>query len=118
MVLGKSDKKEICCLVAINNTAGLHAESSFHIPKSVQLDIPIVRPCAKPNSPAAVEFAWSVFPACPVDGAGLCGLRGVTEVGQACSQGQGAQAWAVLHQKQGVRSLPRCSLENLHNNSC
>lgn len=45
MVLGKSDKKEICCLVAIKNTAGLHAESSFHIPKSVQFDIRIVRPC-------------------------------------------------------------------------
>lgn len=33
-------------------------------------------------------------------------------------QGQVAQEWAVIHQKQGVRSLPRCSLENLHNSSC
>lgn len=39
MVLGKSDQKEICCLVAVDNTAGLHAESSFHTPESVLLAI-------------------------------------------------------------------------------
>lgn len=39
MVLEKSDQKETCCLVAVNNTAGLHVESSVHIPKSVLLGI-------------------------------------------------------------------------------
>lgn len=78
VVWGKSDKKEICCLVAINNTAGLDAESSFHIPESVQLDIRTAWPCTKPNSPRVVEFARSVFAACPVDGSGFC-VSGVTE---------------------------------------
>lgn len=33
MVLGKSDQNKIYYLVALHNTAGLYAESSFHIPK-------------------------------------------------------------------------------------
>lgn len=33
MILGKSDKNKIYHLPAMNNTAGLCVESSFHVPK-------------------------------------------------------------------------------------
>lgn len=112
--------KKICCLVAINNTAGLDAESSFHISKSVLLDIWIVWPCTKPKSQSGLIGLVSVFSVSRGWFRVLWSQNHLRDwvVEQACSQGQVAQDWAVIHQKQGVGSLPRCSLENLHNSSC